>query len=1082
MPLPAEILDSFIRQTKVTVPRRRGDLLARPRLQDLFYELLESKLIILTSPPGYGKTSMLIDIASQGEVPFCWFTLDSLDTDIRRFLSHLIVSIATRFPGFGEQTMAILWGTSENDLPQETLITVLVNEISEHIREHFVVVLDDYHLVDKSQVINNFVSRFIQSVGENCHLVIVSRTLLPLPDLPLLVARAQVSGLGFQELAFKPEEIQALLMQNHRTALPSRTAEEIALETEGWITGVLLSTQSLVDDVPDQVRAARVSGVGLYDYMAQQILDQQPPDIREFLLKTSLLEEFNAGFCQAILGEPPANYSWQSLINEVMRSNLFALTVGEGGGWIRYHNLFQIFLQERASSEMSDQQSMILARMANYRAGKGEWDQAFTIFQRLGDTISIANWLEVGAKAMMKSGQYDLLVRWYDLLPPEEVITRPLLLARRGISAAYLGENHYGLLLLNHSIEMLEYESADDQLVGVLVWRGFVKQMVADYGGALKDVDAALSLLTLHPELDEEKGEAYRVKGLVYRKLGNLKEALRSFNLALEAFQRHNQVFSIARIYMELGSAYLDSCEYSKALASYQFALDFFQSQKNLLPIPNLLNDLGFLSHLRGDYRQAFRYYSEALEKVQGTGSVSSEAFILAGLGDLYMDLDAPDAAREAYRSSREIGSRLLDRFLLFYLNLAEAEVSRFQDNLASAHFHIDSANKQLADSGSEYEQALHSLQAGRVALAEQKYPQAVKFLDSASSFFERGGQRVEEAKARFLLAIAYYKAGKKEASQETMMRTLLSGSGWDILAPLVILARAERSLLEASFRNTRLEQLLRDLLERVDRFDQDLPLLRRFLRQHKTLVELGPPRLRIQALGRSQVSLDARAIILADWQTQKTRELFYLLLNQPGGVTKEVLGESWWPESSPSQLKLRFKNALYRLRHALHQEVVIYQDDRYAFNRSIDYEYDVEIFWERLSQAEKVDNRAHQRKLLVEAVEIYQGAYLPEVSEAWAIPVRERIYLAYVDACVKLSKIYLEERDFEAAVHLANKLISTDSCLEEAYCLAMKGYAGMGNRTAITRQYTRCLSALQEELGISPSRETKGLYQTLIG
>ena len=206
-------------RTKTLIPRRRSEILSRPRLLAVLDNMLDLKLLIVAAPAGYGKTSLLVDFSHHTQVPICWYALDPLDNDPKRFIAHFIAAIQGKFPAFGQMALAALADLSQDKMNLDPVISAIVNDAYENITEHFIFVLDDYHLVRDCKPIELFINRIIQESAENCHYVIASRTLLTLPDLSLLVARSQVDGLSFEELAFLPEEIKQLMAVNYHQSI-----------------------------------------------------------------------------------------------------------------------------------------------------------------------------------------------------------------------------------------------------------------------------------------------------------------------------------------------------------------------------------------------------------------------------------------------------------------------------------------------------------------------------------------------------------------------------------------------------------------------------------------------------------------------------------------------------------------------------------------------------------------------------------------------------------------------------------------------------------------------------------------------
>jgi len=203
-------------------------------------------------------------------------------------------------------------------------------------------------------------------------------------------------------------------------------------------------------------------------------------------------------------------------------------------------------------------------------------------------------------------------------------------------------------------------------------------------------------------------------------------------------------------------------------------------------------------------------------------------------------------------------------------------------------------------------------------------------------------------------------------------------------------------------------------------------------------------------------------------------------LLASAEGLTKEEIGLTFWPDSSPAQLKLQFKNTIYRLRHALGPDVIYFDEDRYWFNRNLDYQYDVEMFLDGLSQARAAASTVEKIKAYSTAIELYRGPFFPEADGTWAWTEREHLREAFFNACLDLARLQLESRQYNEALENCHRVLNEDPCLEEAHRLAMKIYAAQGNRAAITRQFEYCRQILHQEINVPPSPQTETLYRML--
>jgi len=299
-------METPLLQTKLYIPPPRPNLISRPRLIERLNEGLQCKLALISAPAGFGKTTLVSSWLRQLDVPTTWVSLDESDNDLVRFLAYFVAALRTIEANIGKGALGML--QSPQPPPTEAVLTSLLNEIAA-FPDRLVLVLDDYHLIE-SQPIHDALIFLLEHHPPQMHLVIASRADPPWP-LARLRARGEMTELRGDDLRFNPEEITAFLNQVMRLDLSPEDVAAMEDRTEGWIAGLKMASLAMQarlsmrgrKNVSVFIKTFSGSHHFILDYLLEEVLDQQPRDIQEFLLKTSILKRMTAALCNAVMGK-----------------------------------------------------------------------------------------------------------------------------------------------------------------------------------------------------------------------------------------------------------------------------------------------------------------------------------------------------------------------------------------------------------------------------------------------------------------------------------------------------------------------------------------------------------------------------------------------------------------------------------------------------------------------------------------------------------------------------------------------------------------------------------------------------------
>ncbi|MBL8164382.1 MAG: hypothetical protein JNJ61_20505 [Anaerolineae bacterium] len=408
--------------TKITLPVPRAEIVNRARLLDT--TALPARLLLVSAPAGFGKSTFLVEycrhLASSG-VAVSWYALDDADNDLARFSAYMLAAMA-QFP-----EMADLADThAKSHSGTEAIFNRLINHLASSTRR-FLMVLDDYHLI-KSLPVHSAVNFLLEHLPDNAQIAIGSRADPPL-QLSRLRVRQQMIEIRAADLRFTTPEITAFCRQVLHFTPSQRSAELLEDCTEGWAAALQLAALSLGSASSDssiQSLIARFSGNQrhLFDYLADEVFEQQPPDVQNFLLATSVLDRLHDALCGALTGSEGGS----ALLRQLDRANLFVVPLDEERNWYRYHHLFAEFLRARLEREQPGgsadlhrraslwyQEQGYISEAVEHALASGALEYAADLMQRYAETV----YTELGA--------ISTLLNWYERLSLTLLYERPAL-------------------------------------------------------------------------------------------------------------------------------------------------------------------------------------------------------------------------------------------------------------------------------------------------------------------------------------------------------------------------------------------------------------------------------------------------------------------------------------------------------------------------------------------------------------------------------------------------------------------------------------------------------------------------------
>jgi LuxR family maltose regulon positive regulatory protein len=610
--------------TKFYYPPARPNLVPRPRLLERLEaglyqgDSFTRKLTLVCAPAGYGKTTLITEwlnkiTAGEGiegenqpqtsaqdrspsrQLPsprVTWLSLDEGDNDPVRFLAYFVAALKGVDKRIGETALSSLH--SPQPPPSEIVLTTLINDIAA-VSIPMILAIDDYQVIH-TPPIHQHITFLLDHLPAQIHLVILTRE-DPLLPIARLRARGQVFEIRQDDLRFAIGETADFLERVMGLSLSSGEIAALEACTEGWIAGLQLAALSMKGhaDLSGFIKAFTGSSRFILDYLVEEVFEQQSADVKDFLLKTSILERLCGPLCDAVTGKTAS----RELLEAMEQSNLFIVPLDQARAWYRYHHLFAELLRHRLRASYPNLEIELHQRASDWFVTEGLTAEA------IQHALAAQDWERAGS--LIKSIQTDFLKRgevltvigWFQSLPEE------ILLANPGLCFDYC----WPLLLAG------QYDVATPLLERL--------------------EQAAINIPAF-------LGEIYAAQAYLARGVGNHERMIERSRMALELLPK-SSINSRGIVAMNLGLAYWHMGQMRGAEEVLTEVLEMAHATGNLYAALTALIFLGRVLAVRGQLHQAEEYFKRAIQQGEDMPINALAHMDLATLHYEWNELEASD-------------------------------------------------------------------------------------------------------------------------------------------------------------------------------------------------------------------------------------------------------------------------------------------------------------------------------------------------------------------------------------------------------------------------------------------------------
>ncbi|MEO8512028.1 MAG: BTAD domain-containing putative transcriptional regulator [Ignavibacteria bacterium] len=1065
-------------QTRITAPKAPQNIIARSGIVKLLTASEGKKLLLVTAPAGYGKTTLVNELINSSGKTTAWIHVTPDIKNVFNLLTYIISSlnrINEQFGGVIFETISLVENDSEkiNDMGSALgeLAGLMVNELLVNFTGEVMIVIDDLHELQSEKYVMQFLDLLISDLPDNIQLVIISRE-LPGINLTHLRAKRLISEVTQKELVFTKDEIKSLALKIYSKPLTEKEFTYLQTSVGGWITGIHLVMQSIEENTEDQLSTIPPN---LFDYFAGEIFIKLNSQTQDFLLKTSHLENFDSDICNVILDSDSSAEVLGYLLgkNIFLESKQYISSDGKVVINYDYVQLFRTFLLTKSKELLTEyMRKDILYRTSVYYQTNSHHEKAIDYAVLSGNREYSEELLTQNFDEFFLKGNFEKLWEWVNAFEENSPENLKHFFYYKGVLCKYfLGQLDKATEYLDMAIEISGNQKDEDFRMTALTMKLEIMLNQGNTSGALEILTGLENIRSS----DINKAKIFYFLGNIYFQNNDLARSLEYSNKALELCENAGNITIIEDIYNLLGNINIIKGEFVQSTHYYELLLSMTRSlQKKLLAQGNL----AILYSRSGKFGKARECYEETLKLFRFFSSPVFE--IVVKMTEYTLSFESGDftaalaIAAEINKLSLKLKNSqyicLSFRFLgecSYYLNKFESAVKYHE--LAGSYLNISSENDSLLNL---LFKAISKINSAPPEETEKELTKAYAYFTSIESSYDR-------SIAGFYLAKFYYinnnpetcsqyleivfKLSKEKGYFSFLLREYISSEEIFKLLPSEYKASykeflaASSEIAELSWISENYKEFLKSFIE--SKYD-----------------------LKMLAFGGLKFFLKGEEIPEKKW-VRKKRKLFlcYLIHSHNQTISKDKIVDVFFGDTPVESVDNIFHQAVSNIRTALRNNIgvehkgkvkpaepdyIIYEDKTLRFNRIYSFYSDLDEFDNLIRNSGSAESAVLTIEYLKKACELYSGDVLEGYYEGWCESIREEYKSKFIKSSEKLLGLFLAQNRFDEILEYSRKLNQADKLNIPSIKSVVKAYIETGKGNLARRNLEKFIAQYEDEIG----------------